>query len=244
MSIASRPRRRIGAHEPGAEPRRLHMITASDPARAGQDVEPECKPKTPLTTQPVEAGVRSERYAPLPQSRVRGQDPHGADLLPPDRLLRFLEKVIEFPGDGCWIWIGTRDHLGYGRLRDRYAYKRAHRLSYAHFVGPIAPGECVLHRCDDRACVNPAHLWTGTQQENVADMVKKNRQCAGDDRKRVQPRGCDHPFSKLSAAAVEDIRSSYGRGESQRSIAARHGVTQGHVSHVVNRRVWSHVGAP
>lgn len=84
------------------------------------------------------------------------------------------------PNSGCWLWLSSVDAGGYGRL---YATGRgqmlAHRASYESFVGPIPAGMCVCHKCDVRSCVNPDHLWLGTDADNTADMVRKGRQRRG-----------------------------------------------------------------
>jgi hypothetical protein len=92
---------------------------------------------------------------------------------------RFREKT-EVNDRGCWIWTGATVDGGYGQFslgRDGYAsvVQQAHRWSYEHFVGAIPDGMCVLHRCDTPACVNPEHLFLGTQSDNMADMRAKGR---------------------------------------------------------------------
>lgn len=94
-----------------------------------------------------------------------------------DRLKRNCE-VDE--STGCWNWTAHRAKTGYGTLGIRTGLKQAtpcsaHRESYRHFVGPIPLGMNVCHKCDNRRCINPAHLWLGTQKENIQDMLSKGR---------------------------------------------------------------------
>jgi len=77
--------------------------------------------------------------------------------------------------DGCWEWKGCRNELGYGTLWDDGRMKKAHRVSYEVYVGAIPDGKKVLHSCHNRWCVNPGHLRTGTQKENVRDMIEAGR---------------------------------------------------------------------
>lgn len=82
---------------------------------------------------------------------------------------------------GCWEWTGYRNLQGYGQAlrRDettcKYRPHQAHRLAYEFHCGPIPDGHVVMHKCDNPACINPAHLMTGTQAENLRDMSVKGR---------------------------------------------------------------------
>jgi hypothetical protein len=129
------------------------------------------------------------------------------------RKLSFDERYMPIPETGCWLWTGTWDENGYGKMIGG----RAHRISYAMHVGPIPAGLCVLHRCDTPACVNPAHLWLGTHLENMADMGRKGRSRC----------------KKLNATQVLEIRDSR---ETLVTLAEKFGVTFGMISHI--RRRW------
>jgi len=77
--------------------------------------------------------------------------------------------------DGCWYWTGRERTKGYGGFTISNKECLAHRVSYEHFVGPIATGLFVCHRCDTPGCVNPAHLFLGTNSDNINDMYAKGR---------------------------------------------------------------------
>jgi hypothetical protein len=113
---------------------------------------------------------------------------------------------------GCWVWIGRRDRHGYGLLR-ALGNRFAHRVAYVVAVGPIPAGLSVLHRCDNPPCVNPAHLWLGTQADNLRDMVGKRRSGSRPER--------------LSDAQVAEIRSRTPRpGIRQQDLADEFGVSR------------------
>lgn len=87
---------------------------------------------------------------------------------------RLINRVV-FGMTTCWHFCGPRTKFGYGRITVRNRMTMVHRLSYEAFVGPIPDGMFVLHRCDNRACINPEHLWIGTQGDNMRDCHAKGR---------------------------------------------------------------------
>lgn len=143
---------------------------------------------------------------------------------------RLLSRIEYDPNGGCWLWSGGLVD-GYGRLgASGLANVKAYRLAYELFRGPIPDGLSVLHSCDVRACVNPAHLRTGTNLDNVLDRKSRDR--------GHRPQGEKSPTAKLREQDIVAIRSS---PQARREIAAEFGISAGHVSRIRRRKFWSHV---
>lgn len=87
---------------------------------------------------------------------------------------KFISKIKK-DEDGCWLWTGAKNQDGYGWFNIGRPSVGAHRVSWRLFRGEIPDGMCVLHKCDRPPCVNPSHLWLGTQTENIADRTRKGR---------------------------------------------------------------------
>ena len=105
----------------------------------------------------------------------------------------FEERFIPEPNSGCWLWDGAVNDKGYGVFYWRRTRRYAHRASYEIYRGPIRYGMFVCHKCDNPSCVNPAHLFEGTAEDNMQDCVRKGRHasdCKDARRSRVQGQGC------------------------------------------------------
>lgn len=152
-------------------------------------------------------------------------------------IARFWSKVDK-SGD-CWIWTACQKDTGYGQFRVNGHTRMVHQLSWELHKGPVPRGLCVLHDCpagDNPACVNPAHLWLGTQADNMRDMDAKKR--------RVPPdtSGEKNPAAKLTEADVLAIRASYVfRKVTVKMLAARYGLHHLHVWEIIARKSWAHI---
>lgn len=148
---------------------------------------------------------------------------------------RLFARVEYEPNTGCWLWSGACSPEGYGHIRDGDGrVSLTHRASYGLHKGAAPASAQVCHSCDTPACVNPAHLFLGTNAENMADRNRKGRARGGSNK------GEAHPSATLTATDVARIRDlAESRAQTQRAIAARFGITQGHVSGILNGRRWS-----
>lgn len=147
---------------------------------------------------------------------------------PEQRIEHFWLRVDKSGGeDACWLWTSCRFPCGYGQTRWESGYGSAHRISWMLANGD--PGSLfVLHRCDNRQCVNPKHLFLGTRQDNTEDMLKKSRQAQGE---RVSG-------AKITWEIASEIRQLAADGKTQRSIAKLFSISQGNVSNIVNNATW------
>lgn len=131
--------------------------------------------------------------------------------------------------DACWPWLGYTVK-GYGRLMYRGKRVMAHRVAYELTYGPVDEELDVLHHCDNPPCCNPAHLFKGTNDDNVADKVSKGRQA---DNHREH-----NPKAKLTEADVAEVRELWRAGWSATAIAARFGVARGTIWFITNNLTW------
>jgi hypothetical protein len=151
----------------------------------------------------------------------------------------YIYENSEIDINDCWVWKRSKNHKGYGLLTFKGKSILAHRLSYLTFVGEIPNNLHVLHTCDNPTCVNPKHLFLGTNQDNMKDMVNKNRQARGENAGN----------SKLLQKEVDEIRTLWsvelaerakGKGIqlTQRKLAKRFKVGHQHISDILNNKRW------
>lgn len=169
----------------------------------------------------------------------------GQEVSSPMEILsrNFWRKVSKT--DTCWNWTGADDGKGYGRLwNGKYGALlgfsgkmiQSHRFSWILHHGNIAEGLCVLHKCDNPSCVNPDHLFLGTLQDNVVDMIDKNRQSKGES--------CH--LSKMTFDQVTEIRRVYKRimHTAIRQTANETGCDYEMVYDVIRENTWKSTKTP
>lgn len=149
-------------------------------------------------------------------------------------------RRVEIRGpDECWPWSDRRSPLGYGIFYcTNQGMRPAHRVSYLLEHGAIPEGRpLVLHTCDNPPCCNPAHLYAGTQLDNMHDKVQRGR-CRGGS---PGLKGEKHGRAKLTEAQVREMRRRAAAGETRVHLAACYGVSPSTVDAIVGRRNWTHI---
>jgi len=138
-------------------------------------------------------------------------------------------KAQTVPVGDCWNWSGGCHGVGYGCVPAKlHASRYAHRAMYELAVGPIPKGYYVLHTCDNRLCINPAHLWAGTHLENIKDMQAKQRHSGGS-----MPNE-SNPWCKFSDEQIAAIRKARALGIGKRQIERDFGISETHFYRVVS----------
>jgi hypothetical protein len=138
---------------------------------------------------------------------------------------RFWSKVNKT--DYCWLWTGCTNNIGYGRIRHGDITLLAHRVSWQIHFGEITTGLLVLHKCDNRICVNPQHLVLGTQKDNMLDASNKGRMISGEK----------HYNSKLTQEDVSAIKSMLIY-RSCAEVGRMFGVSRNNISHIKLGQTW------
>lgn len=160
-----------------------------------------------------------------------------------DRIIRnrrgeFWGLVDKTPGQGpkgeCWEWQARKTSKGYGACRFMGREARAHRVAWEITNGLIPDGLFVCHTCDNPPCVNLAHLFLGTNLDNMRDAVQKGRFRSGAGNRR--PMG-----SKLTADDIGPIRELHKSGAGYRVIARRYGVGRTSIQDIIRGKTWKHL---
>lgn len=153
---------------------------------------------------------------------------------------KFWDNVCPEPNSGCWLWMGQWKGPGRRNFYGRFMLTRdiqltAHRVSWMLHHGPIPDGLHVLHKCDVPPCVNPDHLFLGTNAENAADRARKGRSVT------IPRPGVKHHNAKITDNDVREIRHLAADGMKNTTIAKRFGLGGAQVSRIVTRKRWKHV---
>ena len=149
-----------------------------------------------------------------------------ADLTP--EFLNSFRNRSAKQSNGCWLWTFGKTKAGYGQTRVPSSNKNhlAHRIAYL-IEHKSLPDKLVCHSCDNPACVNPAHLFLGSHQDNANDMKSKNRSSA--------PRGIFSPHARLLTTEVAQIKES---SLNQSTLARKYGVNQSTISRIKSNSTW------
>lgn len=139
--------------------------------------------------------LESGAYQRVKQKQRRRAETEGAEAV--QKAKEFIsQRIIIDPATACWVWALSCDKKGYGNTL-KWGEQKAHRFAYRVWIGPIPKGMLVCHTCDNPPCVNPEHLFVGTNRDNMLDASRKGRIC-----------GENHHLSKLTMAQVAQIRAS------------------------------------
>lgn len=148
----------------------------------------------------------------------------------PKQTERFWSNVDK-SGD-CWLWTGALTREGYGTFKCDGKHRAAHRVSFALSFGGERPRNVnICHRCDNRRCVRPTHLFPGSHVDNMRDMVAKGRSTHGEK----------NPSAKLMARDVEVIMRLLAAGVGQRVVAEAYQVATSTIAHIATGRIWKRV---
>lgn len=151
----------------------------------------------------------------------------------------FLNYFERGNNEECWEWKGTIIKAGYGRVHFKCKYMSAHRYSYQYFIGKIENDLWVLHKCDNRKCVNPSHLFLGDVYDNNADCVNKGRHRTFPN--AIKIKGDAHAMAKLKANDIVQIRYMINNGFKDSDISNLFNVSRSAINHVKIGRTWKHI---
>jgi hypothetical protein len=148
---------------------------------------------------------------------------------------RFWSKVKKQGPDECWVWQGTISKNGYGSFKLAGKAQTSSRVAWLASYGRPAGENMVLHKCDNRPCCNPAHLYLGDVKQNARDMVERGRRRSG------PVKGEHNGNSKLTETQVAEIKRLIASGKTNKAIAPLYGVTHQMISKIRRGHFWKHV---
>lgn len=149
------------------------------------------------------------------------------DFIPTEEQLKRINLFVN-KNQECWVWTGSLNSYGYGTATFQGKQALIHRLFYKLYVGLIKPGYLICHKCDNRSCCNPDHLYQGTPQQNAEDCAARGKTARGERQ----------GSAKLTREKVEELRSLYEDGRTQKSLAEQFKISQSNVSKITRRASW------
>lgn len=149
-----------------------------------------------------------------------------------------LKKIFEknvIKKDGCWDWSGTIHHGGYTQMKytEKYLATGGHRISWIIHNGEIPKGQWILHKCDNKKCTNPEHLFLGSARDNVIDKLNKGR--------ANTPHGIGHIHAKLDDEKVREIRKLLAMGVTMPRLSKDFDVSKSVIQAIKYGKTWKHV---
>jgi hypothetical protein len=181
---------------------------------------------------------KSKSTGLAPSCRTCQQERYRANYVPhprPSAEVRFWKLVDKRSPDECWPWLGATRRGGYGQFWDGKSNRGAHGYSFELHNGPLPEGQLPCHSCDNPICVNPKHLFAGTQADNVHDMIAKGR--------RYQPDASGEKNGRaiLNEDKVRVARSKHKAGASVTSLAREYSVGWSTMAAALRGETWPNV---
>jgi hypothetical protein len=154
---------------------------------------------------------------------------------------RFNQYVEPEPNTGCFIWTGALNIGGYGKFGKYISTRKmktvaAHRFAYEMANGAIPDGKVICHKCNNRLCVNPDHLYAGTQLANMADAIRAGTHISLNQKPL---RGEKHPSAKLTNEQAQEMRRLFSEGITKSMLARKYGVANNTVHYVITGKSYS-----
>ena len=143
----------------------------------------------------------------------------------------FDDKYEECPTTGCFLWTAALTNTGYAK---HTGLIKGHRFAWERKHGPVPDGLFVCHHCDTRSCVNPDHMFLGTNRDNMDDMVRKGRSIG-------KNQGAGHGLTKFTDDSIRELRLLRSQGWTYDALAEYYEVGKSTVARIITGKVWSHV---